>query len=78
MGSEKQERFIKILMYTKELANLIKDLLLKIKSPTLHNPTENIRFAPFHASRLYSQIHVQVSRSFFVFSDKYMNGTASN
>ena len=47
VGSQKQERTIKILLYTTELANLIKGLLLKIKSPTPHNPTENFWFAPF-------------------------------
>ena len=47
VGSQKQEGTIKILLYTTELANLIKGLLLKIKSPTPHNPTENFWFAPF-------------------------------
>ena len=40
--------------YTTELANLIKGLLLKIKSPTPHNPTENFRFAPFKTTILKS------------------------
>ena len=34
-------------LYTTELANLIEGLLLKIKSLTPHNPTENFRFTPF-------------------------------
>ena len=34
-------------MYTLDLAIYIKCLLLKIKSPTPHNPRENFWFAPF-------------------------------
>ena len=60
--SQKQEKTIKILLYTTELANLIKGLLLKIKSPTPHNPTENFWFAPFHINdyevpEMFSQNH---------------------
>ena len=46
-GGQNQERTIKILLYTPDLAKNIKGLLLKIKSPTPHNPTVNIWFGCF-------------------------------
>ena len=48
---QNQVRTIKILLYTPDLAKNIKGLLLKIKSPTPHNPTENIRFGSFLRKR---------------------------
>ena len=48
VAGQNQGWSIKILLYTPDLAIYIKGLLLKIKSPTPHNPTENFRFAPFH------------------------------
>ena len=50
VGGQNQERYIEILLYTPDLAIYIKGLLLNIKSPTPHNPTEYLRFAPFDLS----------------------------
>ena len=37
-----------LISYYFNFANFIEDLLLKIKLPTPHNPTENFRIVPFY------------------------------
>ena len=52
--------------YYFNFANFIEGLLLKIKSPTPHDPTENFRFAPFHTLESFF---------FFLILDKRYAGT---